>query len=360
MAFLYHGACILFGAFGGPGPQQFADAHGWPVIVGYLVGLAQVGGGLAVLSGVLIRLGAGCISVVMLGAIFLVHLPYGFDVSNGGIEYALTQLLLAVAFLLIGPGAYSLASVLQGSLRNDDSAEMVSRGGETLLPETEIVKNDAGLTSRRERKFSEIVRGRRATPAFSSSLVQDEDLKKILRAGLEAPSSYNMQPWRFVVVRDVETRKRLRVAALNQEQVEQAPVVIVACGDTEGWREDLEEVIRIGRAHGFASEARIERKRVNVWRDLGAHPNIAMWVTKQTMIAATTMMWMAEALGYDTGPMEGFHEKQVREVLEIPESARVFFLLAIGRLDGEDSKYPGRLPPSRTMFAERYGNPLEL
>ena len=58
-------------------------------------------------------------------------------------------------------------------------------------------------------------------------------LKKILRAGLEAPSSsYNMQPWRFVVVRDPEQRKRLRLAAMNQEQVEQTPVVIVACGDT--------------------------------------------------------------------------------------------------------------------------------
>ena len=57
-----------------------------------------------------------------------------------------------------------------------------------------------------------------------------------------------------------------------------------------------------------------------------------MWVTKQTMIAATTMMWMAEALGYDTAPMEGFHEDQVREVLGIPPHVRVIFLLAIGHL----------------------------
>src|SRR5437870_12787345 len=54
-----------------------------------------------------------------------------------------------------------------------------------------------------------------------------------------------------------------------------------------------------------------------------------MWVTKQTMIAATTMMWMAEALGYDTGPMEGFDEDKVREVLGVPEHVRVLFLLAL-------------------------------
>jgi putative oxidoreductase len=117
MAFLYHGSGILFGAFGGPGPQQFAAGHQWPVILAYLVGLAQLGGGLAVLTGILFRLGAVCITAVMLGAIFLVHLPHGFDISNGGAEYALTQLLLAIAFVLTGPGEYSLASLLPAWLQ---------------------------------------------------------------------------------------------------------------------------------------------------------------------------------------------------------------------------------------------------
>ena len=118
MAFLYHGGGILFGAFGGPGPEQFASSHHWPVLLAYVVGAAQVGGGLAVLTGILFRLGAVCIIAVMLGAIFIVHLPHGFDVSNGGAEYAFTQLLLALAFLLTGPGGYSLASRLPGWLRN--------------------------------------------------------------------------------------------------------------------------------------------------------------------------------------------------------------------------------------------------
>jgi len=97
LAFLYHGSAILFGAFGGPGPQKFAAFLHLPVVVGYLVGLAQFAGGLAILSGVLIRLGAACVIVVMLGAIFLVHLPHGFDVGKGGAEYAFMQLLIAIA-----------------------------------------------------------------------------------------------------------------------------------------------------------------------------------------------------------------------------------------------------------------------
>jgi nitroreductase len=102
-------------------------------------------------------------------------------------------------------------------------------------------------------------------------------------------------------------------------------------GDTTGWSEDLEEVVRIGKAQGIGDDAWAERKRKNVTADLSSLPNMHMWVAKQTMIAATTMMWMAEALGYDTGPMEGFDEEQVRAVLNIPAHVRVLFLLAIGR-----------------------------
>jgi putative oxidoreductase len=117
IVFLYHGSAILFGAFGGPGPEKFAGFLHAPTIIGYLVGLAQFLGGLAILFGVLIRIGAVCIVIVMLGAIFLVHLHHGFDVSKGGIEFALTQLLIALALLLTGAGQYSLSGILPGGLR---------------------------------------------------------------------------------------------------------------------------------------------------------------------------------------------------------------------------------------------------
>jgi putative oxidoreductase len=117
LVFLYHGSAILFGAFGGPGPQGFAAFMHAPAIMGYLVGLAQFAGGIAILTGLFIRVGAICIIIVMLGAIFLVHLPHGFDVSKGGIEYPLTQLLIAFALLIAGAGAYSLGSVLPQGLR---------------------------------------------------------------------------------------------------------------------------------------------------------------------------------------------------------------------------------------------------
>ena len=114
---LYHGAAILFGAFGGPGPHNFAAFIHAPDIVGYLVGIAQFCGALAILTGILIRVGAVCTIIVMLGAIFLVHLPHGFDIGKGGYEYALALLLCALALLISGGGAYSLSSALPEGLR---------------------------------------------------------------------------------------------------------------------------------------------------------------------------------------------------------------------------------------------------
>jgi putative oxidoreductase len=117
LPFLYHGSAILFGVFGGPGPHNFAAFMHLPDAVGYLVGLAQFAGGLAILTGALLRVGAVCVIIVMLGAIFIVHLPHGYDIGRGGLEYALTEMLLALGLLLAGPGKFSLASVLPGPLQ---------------------------------------------------------------------------------------------------------------------------------------------------------------------------------------------------------------------------------------------------
>jgi putative oxidoreductase len=117
LPFIYHGCAILFGMFGGPGPHNFAVGMKAPDIVGYLVGLAQFAGGIAILLGALLRVGAVCVIIVMLGAIFMVHLPNGYDIGHGGLEYALTELLLALGLLLAGPGKYSLASVLPAPLQ---------------------------------------------------------------------------------------------------------------------------------------------------------------------------------------------------------------------------------------------------
>jgi len=64
---------------------------------------------MAMLTGIFARIGAVCIVIVMVGAIKMVHLSHGFDIGRGGYEYALTQLLIAIAILAAGAGKFSLA-----------------------------------------------------------------------------------------------------------------------------------------------------------------------------------------------------------------------------------------------------------
>jgi nitroreductase len=221
-----------------------------------------------------------------------------------------------------------------------------------------------------EKPLSQAVRERRATPHFDPAApVPDADLEAMLDAGLHAPSGYNLQPWRFVVVRDPEQRRKLRAAAMNQPKVEEAPVVVVACGDQEGWRKgDLDDAMQMAKEHGYGDDATLAKAKQAVRGFLGAQPGSAggiapdmgVWVNRHVMIAFTTLMWMAEALGYDTAPMEGFDENAVKELLHIPESVRVVALLAIGRRQGDDKPYGGRFPLERVGFAEEWGKPLRL
>jgi nitroreductase len=78
------------------------------------------------------------------------------------------------------------------------------------------------------------------------------------------------------------------------------------------------------------------------------------------MVAFTSMMLMAEVLGYDTSPLEGFEEEKVREVLMLPLSYHVVALLAVGHLSGDDKFFGGRFSMAHTVFDEAYGKPLNL
>ncbi|HUO61308.1 MAG TPA: nitroreductase family protein [Candidatus Acidoferrales bacterium] len=223
----------------------------------------------------------------------------------------------------------------------------------------------------KEKPFTQAVAERRATQSFDPTPIPEADLREILRLGLEAPSGYNLQPWRFVVVRDPEQRKRLRAAAFGQPKVEEAPVVIVACGDPHAWRGengDLEKMISMAKERGMINDDYAKLIRTNVTNFLGSAPGDAggvtpdygVWANRHTMIAFTTLMWAAESLGYDTAPMEGFVESQVKQVLGIPERVRVVALLAIGKHKAEDKKHGGRFPIDYLAYDNAWGKGLKL
>jgi nitroreductase len=208
--------------------------------------------------------------------------------------------------------------------------------------------------------LADVIRERRSTPSFEGDPISPSDLRTILQAGLDAPSGYNMQPWRFVVVQDPEQRKRLRAASYNQAKVEEASVVIVACGDRDGWRKDLDEMLRLGREGGMPeSYAAQAEQTVPNYLSGFTDDQMKAWLNKHVMIAYTHMMLMAESLGYDTAPMEGFEQAKVCETLKLPMSYWVVALLAIGKLKGSDKFKGGRFDIAHTVFGEEYGKPLK-
>ena len=89
-------------------------------------------------------------------------------------------------------------------------------------------------------EFSKLVAKRRSIRVYSDAPVTDEQVVKILEASRVAPSAMHRQPWHFVVVRDVETRRKL---IGGQSFAAKAPVIIVALGDptasSNWWQNDV-------------------------------------------------------------------------------------------------------------------------
>jgi putative oxidoreductase len=111
-----HGAQKLFGWFGGHGLRGtagFFGSLGWraPLAMAFLAGLAETGG-LALAAGFLTPLAALGITVVLLNAIFVVHLKNGFFNGDGGIEFPLALASVAVALATTGPGRFSIDRVI--------------------------------------------------------------------------------------------------------------------------------------------------------------------------------------------------------------------------------------------------------
>ncbi len=211
-----------------------------------------------------------------------------------------------------------------------------------------------------QKSLAQAIRDRRSTPSFDGESMPSRDLWQILDAGLQAPSGYNMQPWRFIVVQQPEQLKRLRGVCYNQAKVEEASAIIVACGDRDGWRRDLEEMLRLGRAGGMP-ESYAAQAAANVPEYMSdfSREEMVSWLNRQVTIALTTMMWMAEVLGYDTAVLEGFEQQGICEALRLPMSYWVVSLLAVGHLKGSDKFDGGRFDSSHTVFSEEYGKPLK-
>lgn len=203
----------------------------------------------------------------------------------------------------------------------------------------------------------EVMLERRATMHFTPDPVPEEYLNAILSLAAQAPSGYNLQPWRFIVVRNEENRKRLQKVAFNQPKVAEAPVVIICLGMKEEWKKRADEVFREGAERGAGAIDSWEQARDGALKFITNAQQMDVWVTRHTMIAVTSLILVAEAYGFDTAPMEGFNPAGVKAEFGIPDEAEVVALVAIGRGAGSEKVYPGRFSLDMIVYAEKYGEP---
>lgn len=162
---------------------------------------------------------------------------------------------------------------------------------------------------------------RRSIRQYTDEPVPEADLREMLRIASLAPSAWNLQPWRAVVVRDPSLKARLAVAANDQPQVKRAPAVIVLYADAE-------DAMNARHASGEAISKTLEAMDLEK-RKVLAH--------SLTYIALGYLLLAAESLGYVTSPMLGFKPDEVKAVLGLPGHASVAAIIAVG-VAGERGK----------------------
>jgi nitroreductase len=239
------------------------------------------------------------------------------------------------------------------------SADPTSKTKRNENPSTKFAERpsafpDKQIDGRALKPLPEVLRERRATEHFDSQFeVPEVYLNAILNFAGQAPSGYNLQPWRFIVVRDLANRQRLQKVAFGQPKIAEAPVVIIALGMKEEVKKRAAEIFREGLRRGIGKPEKLDATINGALKFLGTQ-QMEAWVNRHVMIAVTTMMLVAEAYGFDTAPMEGFDEAGVKREFNVADEASVVALLAIGRRSGPDKAYPGRFDLDEIVFQEKF------
>ena len=177
----------------------------------------------------------------------------------------------------------------------------------------------------------------------------DDEVNQLLSLAVLSPTSFNMQNWRFVIVKDSEVRKQIRAAAWDQAQITDSSLVLVICADLKAWKDNPGQYwINVPKeaqeflvsAMGPFYEGKDQLQRDEAMRSCG--------------IAAQTIMLAAKAMGYDSNPMIGFDPEKVAEIIKLPENHVISMLMAIGKQTKPAMPRGGQLPLNKVIFTDKF------
>ena len=179
--------------------------------------------------------------------------------------------------------------------------------------------------------------------------LSESEIEKLLSLAILSPTSYNIQNWRFVLVKDSEIRKKIRSVAWDQAQVTDSSLLLIICADLKAWKKQPERYWK-------TAPKEIQDMFVKMIGDFydgkeQLHRDEAM---RSCGIAAQTIMLTAKAMGYDSGAMIGFDPQKVAEIVNLPEDHVIGLMVVIGKQTKPAMPRGGQLPLSDIVFTDSF------
>ncbi|HET9803571.1 MAG TPA: nitroreductase family protein [Candidatus Acidoferrum sp.] len=213
---------------------------------------------------------------------------------------------------------------------------------------------------------------RRAVKVFEPVAISAAMREQILDAARFAPSSFNIQPYKFVWVESPAIRKQAAHFCMGQSPARTASALVVAVADIGSWQATAQAQLDWMRTAGFhPDKIAYHEKRAalakwfflqgwfgvlgalkwavlrvaNFWKVIGSPPvgrrGMFQWATKSTALACENLMIAAEALGLNTCPMEGFDGRRLSKLLKLsPRRHDIVMVIAIGKKSPLNSDVP--------------------
>jgi len=196
----------------------------------------------------------------------------------------------------------------------------------------------------------EAIKARRAIKHYDPNhKMSAAEERELLELAMLSPTAFNIQNWRFLVVRDAEIRKQIRAVAWDQAQVTDASLLVVLCANLNAWQEDptrywrnapkpVQEFLVPAIDQYYQGKPQVQRDEA--MRSCG--------------MAGQTLMLAAKAMGYDSCPMDGFDYDAVGKIINLPEDHAISFMVAIGKKTQDSWPRPGQLSYAEVVLENTF------
>lgn len=181
--------------------------------------------------------------------------------------------------------------------------------------------------------FLQNIEWRRAEKTFSTVSVDENELfgdyaSTVQHAMINAPSSFGVQPYHIIAVKDMDTKKRLQEVSYNQSSVTECHTLFILCARTDLTR----------RVEDYINKACVQDFYSNMMRNVIQHKNVE-WSARQAYIALGYGLAACTELKIASCPMEGFESDKVKTLLNLPSHLEPYVYLAIGKKSDTSSSH---------------------